>query len=113
MVFGDAEASMVNSAFNMTFGPANTVVSLPWVTRLTHFTMDSSIGLPSKMPEIMSHSPSSSVAVADAVFSFVFLDAPVFALAQPRVSVSTASPLTGVEANFAGRTDPFVARQIL
>src|SRR6185295_8537644 len=113
MVFGDVEESLVNSIFIITCGPANTVVWLPWVTRLTHLTTDFSIGWPSMMPEIMRHSPSNSVAGAlPGVGGAAFLDARGVAFAvtgaSPRVSVSSAKPLPGVVANWDGRTAPRV-----
>src|SRR5713226_5083063 len=108
MVCGDFEESLVNSTFIITCGPAYTTVWLPWVTLLTHLTRDFSIGWPSMTPEIMRHSPSNSVAGALlGVGDATFLDARAFAFAgpraSPRVSVSSAKPLPGVEAKLDGR----------
>src|SRR2546425_13329750 len=116
MVLGDFEESLVNSICIINCGPANTVVWLPLVTLLTHWTADFSMGWPSMTPEIMLHSPSNSVAGALAeVAGAAFLDARGFAFAvagaSPRVSVSKAKPLPGVVAKLDGRTVPRVARQ--
>src|SRR5436309_13295340 len=97
MVLGDFEESLVNSNFIMTCGPAYTVVWLPWVTLLTHWPADSSIGCASIVADNMRHSPSNSVGGAlpeTAGAALVALRVFVFAAtgASPRVSFSSANP---------------------
>src|SRR6266481_5777977 len=116
MAFGDCEASLENSTFSITCGPAYTVVWLPSVTLLTHLTMDSSIACPSITPETRRHSPANSVSGALADFAgTAFLDARVLVFAgagvTPRVNVSSAKPLPAGAAKRDGRTAPRVARQ--
>src|SRR5437868_14540485 len=114
MVFGAFEESCVNSTFNITCGPATTVVTLPCVTRLTHFNSDSSTGTPFITPETMLHSPSNSVAGALLGLGGAdFLDEVAWALrvVSPRVRVSNANPLPALEAKREGRTVPRVAMQ--
>src|SRR5215467_3417585 len=109
MALGDWAGSVVNSTLSMTCGPAMTVVWFPVVMRLTHCTMESSMGLPSMMAETSFHSPSNSVAAADeAVGAGASLTAEADALAaralagwaaDSRTKVSSAIPLPAVEAN--------------
>src|SRR5437899_3899504 len=110
MRFGDASASCVKRALIMTRSAANTVVSLPRVTRRQNLTNESSSGRPSFTYETIAHSPASSLTRSSAdADDDLFLGAGAaaearlerarrtsVAFAAPRFNRSSARPLPAV-----------------